>query len=157
MTSDRAAALTYIFVCVVSLGYWLVPTSPDHEQARVASSIGRTTGERPAAPTGTRAVTVSVVPVSSPDLHAKLRPVLTRGTNVSVAAAGFRDATQFAAVAHAARNTGIPFMLLKHRVVTEGRSLAEAIRESQPRIDAEVAAELAVAEARFDLSGVTRD
>ena len=71
---------------------------------------------------------------------------------MSLAAEGFRNAEQFAAVAHAARNTEIPFVLLKHRVLNEGKTLATAIRESQPTINAETEATRAVAEARSDLA-----
>jgi hypothetical protein len=43
-------------------------------------------------------------------------------------------------------------MLLKHRVLDEGKTLAAAIRESQPAISAETEATRAVAEARSDLA-----
>ena len=45
-------------------------------------------------------------------------------------------------------------MVLKHRVVTEGKSLATAIKESRPDIDAAVEANRALAEARSDLASL---
>jgi hypothetical protein len=65
-----------------------------------------------------------------------------------------RTAEQFAAVAHAARNTEIPFMVLKHRVVTERKPLATAIRELKPDVDATAQAKRAQAEARADMAAL---
>jgi predicted kinase len=81
-----------------------------------------------------------------------LKPLLNKGANMTMAADGFRDAQQFAAVAHAARNTEVPFVLLKHRVLDQGKTLAAAISESKPDINADVEATRAQAEARSDLA-----
>jgi hypothetical protein len=83
---------------------------------------------------------VMKVPVSSPEFQASMKPVLARGTKVPVAVEGFADAEQFAALARASRNTQVPFILLKHRVLTEGMSL-----------DARVEALKAKGEARGDI------
>ena len=99
-------------------------------------------------------VTLAAIAVTSPDLHAILKPVLNRGANLSIAGEGFRDGQQFATIAHAARNTAVPFMLLKHRVLDEGKSLADAIRESKPDIDAKTEAERAKAQAQDDLAAI---
>ena len=45
-------------------------------------------------------------------------------------------------------------MLLKHRVLAEGKSLASAIRESKPAIDAAAQADLAAAQARVDIATI---
>ncbi len=74
--------------------------------------------------------TIAAVSVPAPELHARIKPILNRGADVSIASEEFQDATQFAAVAHAAPKTGIPFMVLKHRVLNERMSLADAIRAS---------------------------
>lgn len=74
---------------------------------------------------------------------------------MEMAAEGFRDAAQFAAVAHAARNTGVPFAVLKHRVLEQDQSLARAIRESKPDLDAEHEARRAANAARFDIAVIT--
>jgi hypothetical protein len=94
---------------------------------------------------------VMTIPVSAPELHARIKPVLARGTKLPLAVEGFSDAEQFAALAHASRNTQVPFILLKHRVLNEGQSLEDAIRASKPDIDARVEALKAKGEARADI------
>ena len=75
---------------------------------------------------------VMTIPVSAPELHARMKPVLARGTKLPLAVEGFTSAEQFATLAHAARNTQVPFILLKHRVLIEGQSLEEAIAHRSP-------------------------
>ena len=89
--------------------------------------------------------------MSAPELQAHLKPLLNKGSDMTLAASDFRDAEQFAAVAHAARNTNVPFVLLKHRVLNEGKTLAEAIRESKPDLNALAEANRARAEAKSDM------
>jgi hypothetical protein len=98
---------------------------------------------------------VMTIPVSAPELHERLKPVLARGTKIPVAIEGFTDAHQFATLARAARNTQVPFILLKHRVLTEGQSLEDAIRASRPDLDARTEALRAQGEARADILSVT--
>jgi hypothetical protein len=164
MTIGKMTALCLGFVGCFALGVWTgphimnradsaataahetvtVPGAPD--QARPASESGTST--RPAATRTAR------VDVSAPALHDRLKPVLNRGANMALAAEGFRSAEQFAMVAHAARNTEVPFVLLKHRVLNEGKSVAEAIRESKPAANAAVEANLARAQARSDIAQI---
>jgi len=94
------------------------------------------------------------VAASEPELQARLKPVLNRGANMTVAADGFRDAEQFATVAHAARNTQVPFMLLKHRVLNEKKTLADAIKASKPDIDAAGEVARARSEAKSDIAAI---
>jgi hypothetical protein len=94
---------------------------------------------------------VMTIPMSAPELHDRMKPVMARGTKMPIAVEGFTDAEQFAALAHAARNTQVPFILLKHRVLNEGQTLEEAIRASKPEIDARVEALKAKGEARADI------
>ena len=98
---------------------------------------------------------VPTLPATQPELHARLKPVLNRGTRMELAAEGFRDAEQFATVAHAARNTGVPFAVLKHRVLEEHQTLARAIGESKPDLDAEHEATRASNAARYDIAVIT--
>ena len=95
------------------------------------------------------------IPVSAPELHARMKPVLARGTKLPLAADGFRDAEQFATVAHAAKNTQVPFTLLKHRVIVEGQSLEKAIRASKPDSDARGEVARARASAKSDITALT--
>jgi len=130
------------------------PNKP--KRARVAR-VNRSTEavEAPAPESAPRLV--MTIPVSAPELHARMKPVLARGTKLQIAAEGFRDAEQFATLAHAAKNTQVPFILLKHRVITEGQSLEEAIRASKPEIDARGEVARARAAARSDIAALTNN
>jgi len=97
---------------------------------------------------------VMTVPVTASQLHDRMKPVLARGTRINLAVEGFSDAEQFATLAHAARNTQVPFILLKHRVLTEQLSLADAIRASKPALDAEAEVERARRAAKSDLAAL---
>lgn len=158
MTTAKTTALT---MAAFGFGLWAGPYLTDPTAQPLAPQtvfVIPAPGEpAPAAPTprpATSRVTRSRLAPTSADLHARLKPVLNRGTNMDIAAKGFRDGEQFAALAHAARNTEVPFLLLKHRVLSEGKSLASAIRDSRPAIDAAVQADLAVAQARADIARI---
>src|SRR5687768_17926836 len=97
---------------------------------------------------------VMTIPVSAPELHARMKPVLARGTKLPIAVEGFTSAEQFATVAHAAKNTQVPFILLKHRVLSEGQSLEEAIRASKPDLDAKNEVARARSAARSDIAAL---
>jgi hypothetical protein len=97
---------------------------------------------------------VMTIPVSAPELHRVMKPVLARGTKLPLAVEGFSSAEQFATIAHAARNTQVPFILLKHRVLTEGQSLEAAIRASKPDLDARMEVRRARDAARSDLAAI---
>jgi hypothetical protein len=97
---------------------------------------------------------VMTIPVSAPELHARMRPVMARGTKLPLAVEGFTSAEQFATIAHAARNTQVPFILLKHRVLVEGQSLEEAITASKPDIDARSEVQRARQEAKADMAAL---
>lgn len=163
MTFRKASGLALGFVGAMALGVWTGPyitgdrsfDAPGAEMLTEEVKKPETdpvVAARPAAGARARAVDpVAVVTLSEPDLHARLKPVLNRGTDLSVASAEFKDATEFAAVAHAARNTGIPFMVLKDRVVNDGMSLEQAIRELSAEKNARLEADLAMAQARSDV------
>jgi hypothetical protein len=130
--------------------------TPGARAASGARVVRAESGAAVAAPTPEAAPKlVMTIPVSAPELHARMKPVLARGTKLPIAAEGFTDAAQFAALAHAARNTQVPFILLKHRVLTQGQSLEEAIRASRPDLDARVEALKAKGEARADILSLT--
>jgi hypothetical protein len=84
-----------------------------------------------------------------------MKPVLARGTKLPVAVEGFTSAEQFATLAHAAKNTQVPFILLKHRVLSEGQSLEQAIRASKPDLDAKGEVARARMAAKEDLAAVS--
>jgi hypothetical protein len=88
----------------------------------------------------------------SPEVQKRMKPLLNKGADMTVASEGFRSAEQFATVAHAARNTEVPFMLLKHRVLDERQTLAAAIHASKPDLNAADEAGRARAQAKDDFA-----
>jgi hypothetical protein len=172
MRKHTATALIGGALAVGALGIWLGPSLLDRDTevstppAAVASapvetrtghrpSVSRIVVKREAEKTTIAPDVVPTLPATQPELHARLQPVLNRGTRMDAAAEGFRDAVQFATVAHAARNTGVPFAVLKHRVLEQDQSLARAIRESKPGLDAEREVTRARNAARFDVAVIT--
>lgn len=162
MTAGKAAGLALGFAGAVALGIAIGATvkrgalQSDGDSPAPVESARRApettapvepaaprAGARRAAAASTSAAAVAgpaaSISVSEPRLHERLKPVMKRGTRMTLAAEGFRTAEEFATVAHAAHNTQVPFVLLKHRVLNEGRLLADAIHEARP--DIPVAAE----------------
>lgn len=175
MTVGRAAALLVTFIGALVLGIVIGAHNPDKFGTRTSEPTVSTepqpaqpVAEQPTPPKrkASAAVTAkraeaaestavnSRVPADTPELQKRLKPVLNKGTDLDKAAEGFRDAEQFATVAHAAKNTDVPFMVLKHRVLNEGMPLSTAIHESNPYLDVSAAAQLARAEARKDLAAL---
>jgi hypothetical protein len=164
VTKAKTLALTAGLAGAIGLGVWAVPRLMDRDRRSTDGMVATITEPAAAiaekAPAPRRAARVNKVdkvaalPASTAAVHDRLKPVLNRGTKMEIAAEGFASAEQFATVAYAARNTGVPFMVLKHRVLDEGKTLAAAIRESQPGVNA--AAEVARARqaAQHDLSSL---
>ncbi len=159
MTIGKASALALGMAGAMALGVWISPyvrgagTGVEEQHA-----AGRSTTATTAAEGNEHQMARQAVPAVAPDsaaLHARLKPVLRNGTNVNLAADGFKSGELFATVAHAAQNTDIPFVLLKHRVLNERKSLAAAIRESNPDLNAPVEAARARAEAQADLARIS--
>ncbi len=170
MTFGKASALALAVVGALALGIWVSPHVRNLEPAPATSVVqgsGLPKDGQPArsatnaAPKSTPKAAESTAPAekapdamraSAENVQAHVKPLLNRGANMDKASEGFRSAEQFVTVAHAARNTEIPFILLKHRVLTEGKSLTTAIRESKPAVDASAEASRARAEAKADLA-----
>ena len=164
MTIGKTLLLVAGFLASVALGVAIGP-SLTHRDAPVApaAEISPPAPAPASAPTTSapraKATTIAprrvAIPASAEALQKRLKPVLNRGTNMTMAAEGFRDAEQFAMVAHAARNTQVPFILLKHRVLNEHQTLGAAIRASKP--DADVASETTRArtQAQSDIAAIS--
>ena len=156
LTSSReSAASAPVAVTAPAVAEAAAPAAPSKPRrvtrvARAASDVAVV----PPAPESAPKL-VMTIPVSAPELHARMKPVLARGTKLPLAVEGFTSAEQFATLAHAARNTQVPFILLKHRVLTEGQSLEDAILASKPDIDARLEASRARDEARSDMHALT--
>ena len=163
MSIWKMTALSLGFVGAFALGVWTGPHITQRSEAAFAaddasvvwgSGLPEDTATASSAVTAEAPARTARVDVAAPDLQERLKPVLNRGANMAMAAEGFRNAEQFATIAHAARNTQVPFVLLKHRVLNEGKSVAEAIRESKPAVNAAVEANLARAQARSDIAQI---
>ena len=172
MKTRTLTALIVGILSMVALAVWLGPslmhrdrdvTPPPAATATPAAETAtprrtpapRTTVARKAEKTTIAPDVVPVLPATQPELQARLKPVLAQGTRMELAAKGFRDAEQFATVAHAARYTGVPFVVLKQRVLEQDQTLVRAIRESKPDVDAEREATRAANAARFDIAVIT--
>jgi hypothetical protein len=66
------------------------------------------------------------------NLASKLQSRLPAGTNLTTAAAGFRNLGQFVAAVNVSNNLGIPFADLKTRMVDQHMSLGQAIQDARP-------------------------
>ena len=173
MKTGKASAATLGLVGGLALGAWIGSEMTLMDRAAASSEPAPVTVqalEEPAAPPPqakpkrvtrvARAASASApklvmtIPVSAPELHRVMKPVLARGTKLPLAVEGFSSAEQFATLAHAARNTQVPFILLKHRVLTEGQSLEAAIRASKPDLDARMEVARARDAARSDIAAL---
>lgn len=151
MTSGRTVAETPVAVDQTVAAPAPEPVKATPRRSRVVRAASAKAAHAPAdAPK-----LVMTIPVSAPELHDRMKPVLARGTKIPLAVEGFKDAEQFATIAHAARNTQVPFILLKHRVLAEGQSLEEAILASKPDLDAATEVALARSEAKADLAALS--
>jgi hypothetical protein len=167
MTLGKTAGLTAGLIGAFGLGIAVGP-SLMHRQSQTTSAPAAAVSDdaaagtaQPVRPAGSTAATrkafnrnkvVIVAPATHPELQRRLKPVLNRGADLEKAADGFRNGEEFATVAHAARNTQVPFMLLKHRVLEERMSLDAAIRASKPDADARAEATRARTEAKADVA-----
>ena len=160
MTLGKASALTAAFIAVFAAGVWTGPYMTRHWQPDSSTAVSAP------APSAKPAETAAVTPKTA-SRHSELSKTasipaptapevqkLNKGTNMEVAAEGFHNAEQFATVAHAAKNTGVPFMVLKHRVLNQNKPLSTAIRESKPDINVAAEASLALGQARRDISSL---
>lgn len=175
MKTGRISAAVVGLVVGVALGVWIgiemtssrgaeasaavvqPAEAPTPEPAKATPRRARVSRVVPAAiaPATEAPKLVMTIPVSAPELHSRMKFVLARGTKIPMAVEGFKDAEQFATVAHAARNTNVPFILLKHRVLIQGQSLESAIRASKPNIDAATEVDRARTKARSDIAALT--
>jgi hypothetical protein len=103
--------------------------------------------------TATPTTTVSLTPVQqklqkNTNLASKLSSRLPAGTDLMTAAAGFRNLGQFVAAVNVSNNLDIPFAQLKTMMVTENKSLGQAIQALKPVASATVEAQHAEYDAR---------
>lgn len=163
MTGTAKAMMAASVVGSFALGIWIAPhvretmTAAPVEVEQVATSAPASGRRAPAVRVRSErdadvAARVVRLEASAPPVQEHVKSVLTWGTDTEKAAEGFVSAEQFLTVAYVAKNTKIPFMLLKHRVLNENQSVEAAIRASQPELDASLEADRATFEARANLS-----
>ena len=164
MTFGKATLLTIgiagAFAIGIGTGLSLAnreSTTPD--SATVANApAAPSAAERSTKPVSARradavpAVATQPVPPQSPELEHRLKPLLNQGTNMEKAAEGFKDWRDFSTIAHASHNTKVPFVVLKHHVLNEGRTLESVISEFKPDLNAKAEASRAREEASQDLA-----
>jgi hypothetical protein len=179
MTVAKAGLLTAALVGVVVLGVMAGPTirdswskmnAPDTTTAspvepgaatpakadRPARRVRSSSSTRDVVAAKKAANTLETIHVSmwEPELRDRAKAVLNPGARLELATADFADTEQFMTVAHAARNTNVPFVVLKDRVLNQDQSLSEAIHEFKPELDAKAEVTRARAAARSDLEMV---
>lgn len=161
MTSGKAALLTIGIAGALAIGIGLAIAN--HRDSATPDSA--TVANAPSAPIATERstkparradavtpVAMRPVPPKSPELEHRLKPLLSRGTNMDAAAEGFKDWRDFATVAHASHNTQVPFVVLKHHVLNQGRTLESVISELKPDLNAKAEVSRAREEASQDLA-----
>lgn len=110
-------------------------------KTRVSAAPVKTTKTPKAAkttPSTTAGSTTTLSPVQlklqkNTNLASKLQSRLPAGTNLTLAASGFRNLGQFVAAVNVSHNLRIPFADLKTRMVDQGMSLGQAIQDARPR------------------------
>jgi len=83
----------------------------------------------------------------------KLQSLLPTGTNLQMAAQGFKNLGQFVAAVHVSHNLGIPFDQLKTKMMGPPKeSLGKAIHALKPDADAKTATSTATKQAKQDIN-----
>ena len=94
-----------------------------------------TTTTSPTAPTGAALTPVQQKLQQNTNLASKLQSRLPPGTDLNTAAAGFRNLGQFVAAVNVSNNLGLDFPTLKTAMVTDGKSLGQAIQAQKSTVD----------------------
>jgi len=89
----------------------------------------------PTAPTGAALTPVQQKLQQNTNLASKLQSRLPPGTDLNTAAAGFRNLGQFVAAVNVSNNLGLDFPTLKTAMVTDGKSLGQAIQAQKSTVD----------------------
>ena len=159
MSFTKASLVSLGLVCAFALGLSLGPRFSENGVAPLEPVVSAAPAPAVDVPLGDPAPVVRTAPrlervptASAPTVQQHVKQLLNRGADVRKAAEGFPNALQLMTVAHAARNTEIPFMVLKQRVLSEGKPLSAAIAEFKPELNEVEEANRARAEARADLA-----
>jgi len=109
------------------------PTGSTKTTGHAGTTTGSTTTTTTTTTTGT---TIPLTPVQqklqkNTNLAGKLQSRLPAGTDLNTAAAGFRNLGQFVAAVNVSNNLGLDFTTLKTAMVTDGKSLGQAIQSQK--------------------------
>lgn len=108
--------------------------TPSGQAAQVGSGQQSGAGKSESASHGSqssRSTSASQALEKSPQLNSRLQSLLPEGTNVSDAAAGFKNLGQFVSAVHVSNNLGLSFDSLKQEMLS-GSSLGKAIQTLKP-------------------------
>ena len=123
-------------------GHATSTTTRTHGSPVKTTKTTTTTTTKPTKTTKTTTTTVAGTATLSPvqlklqrntNLASKLQSRLPAGTNLTLAASGFRNLGQFVAAVNVSNNLGISFAQLKTRMVDQGMSLGQAIQDARPK------------------------
>ena len=125
--TDKPAAAPKTTVSTKATG------SPKTTATKATGSPKSTTTTTTTTPTGTA---IPLTPVQqklqkNTNLAGKLQSRLPAGTDLNTAAAGFRNLGQFVAAVNVSNNLGLDFTTLKTAMVTDGKSLGQAIQSQK--------------------------
>ena len=118
----------------------------EHARSRTTTTTTPTT-----TPSTTPASGATLTPVQqklqrNTHLAAKLESRLPAGTNLNTAASGFKNLGQFVAAVNVSNNLGLDFTTLKTAMVTDGKSLGQAIQAQKGTTTTESTRQAQVAE-----------
>ena len=104
-----------------------------HAKTTTTSTTTTVTTTSGTTSTGT---TIALTPVQqklqrNTNLASKLQSRLPAGTDLDTASAGFRNLGQFVAAVNVSNNLGLDFTTLKTAMVTDGKSLGQAIQSQK--------------------------
>jgi len=113
--------------------------SPKTTTTKATGSTKTTGHARTTTTTTTTTPTGTVIPLTpvqqklqkNTNLAGKLQSRLPAGTDLNTAAAGFRNLGQFVAAVNVSNNLGLDFPTLKTAMVTDGKSLGQAIQSQK--------------------------
>jgi len=104
-------------------------SSPKTTAKTTKTSTVRTTTTTTTTPTGITLTPVQQKLQKNTNLANKIRSRLPAGTDLMLAAAGFRNLGQFNAAVNASYNHQLSFAEIKTRMVDQGMSLGQAVKE----------------------------
>lgn len=135
-------------------------SSASAKAKKTTTTTTTTTASSTKTTTSGTGTTVQLTPVQeklqkNTNLASKLESRLPKGTDLMLAAEGFRNLGQFVAAVNVSNNLNIDFVQLKTSMVDDGLSLGQSIQKLRPTADATREASLAESQATTFLNTTT--